>query len=129
MHLTAPSGCDRSERVVTIAGMPEGSNRSRVMDFAASAARDLFEAGLNEAASCGPDLWALDLRVGNGRTCDARCARAEGRRLSPTAVINDAIVGDEHQLVKRRQATVNGSSGLVSVVKRSDGECRHGDAS
>ncbi len=45
MHLTAPSnwsrsigtgGRDPSERVVTIAGMTEGSNRSRVMDFAAT---------------------------------------------------------------------------------------------
>jgi hypothetical protein len=39
------------------------------------------------------------------------------------------MVGDEHELVKRRQATADGSLGLVSVVKRSDGECRHGDAS
>jgi hypothetical protein len=31
--------------------MPEASNRSRVTDLAAGAARDLFEAGLNEAAS------------------------------------------------------------------------------
>src|SRR6185437_8151828 len=33
-------------------GMLEGSNRSRVTDLAASSARDLFEAGLNEAACC-----------------------------------------------------------------------------
>jgi hypothetical protein len=32
-------------------GMLEGSNRSRVTDLAARSARDLFEAGLNEAAS------------------------------------------------------------------------------
>jgi hypothetical protein len=44
-------------------GIIEGSNRSRVTDLAASPARDLFEAGLNEAASCDPDLWALDLRA------------------------------------------------------------------
>jgi hypothetical protein len=31
-------------------GMLEGSNRSRVTDIAKSSARDLFEAGLNEAA-------------------------------------------------------------------------------
>jgi len=35
-------------------GIIEGSNRSRVTDLAASAARDLFEPGLNEAASWGP---------------------------------------------------------------------------
>ncbi|GEC56728.1 transposase [Bradyrhizobium japonicum] len=33
-------------------GILEASNRSRVADLAASPARDLFEAGLNEAASC-----------------------------------------------------------------------------
>jgi hypothetical protein len=33
-------------------GMLEGSNRSRVAGIAANSARDLFEAGLNEAA-CG----------------------------------------------------------------------------
>ena len=32
--------------------MLEGSNRLRVTDLAASSARDLFEAGLNEAACC-----------------------------------------------------------------------------
>jgi hypothetical protein len=32
-------------------GMLEGSNRSRVPGIDASSARDLFEAGLNEAAS------------------------------------------------------------------------------
>src|SRR5215468_6761156 len=48
-----------------IVGIIEGSNRSRVTDLAASPARDLFEAGLNEAASCDPDLWALDLRASN----------------------------------------------------------------
>ena len=32
-------------------GMLEGSNRSRVMGIAPNSARDLFEAGLNEAAS------------------------------------------------------------------------------
>jgi transposase len=34
-------------------GIIEGSNRSRVTDLDANAARDLFEAGLNEAASGG----------------------------------------------------------------------------
>jgi transposase len=34
-------------------GIIEGSNRSRVTDLDANAARDLFEAGLNEAASWG----------------------------------------------------------------------------
>jgi hypothetical protein len=69
MHLTAPSnwsrsigtgGRDPSERVVTIAGMLEGSNRSRVTGPRPSLARDLFEAGLNEAASWLKGLWAFD---------------------------------------------------------------------
>jgi putative transposon-encoded protein len=49
--------------------------------------------------------------------------------LSPTAVMNEAIIAEEHELVTRRQATADGSSGLVSVVKRSDGARRHGAAS
>src|SRR5262245_43813968 len=56
-------------------GIIEGSNRSRVTDLAASPARDLFEAGLNEAASCDPDLWALDLRASSAMRAwgGARC--------------------------------------------------------
>lgn len=99
------------------------------MYFAASVARDLFEAGLNEAASCVSELWAPDLRVGNGRTYDARRANTENRTLSPTAVINDATVSDEHGLVKRRQASADDLSIPVSAVKRSDRERRHGNAS
>ena len=53
-------GRDPSEQVVTIIGMLEGSNRSRVTGTAANSARDLFEAGLNEAASVEHGLWALD---------------------------------------------------------------------
>jgi hypothetical protein len=69
MHLTASSrrsrsigtgGRDPSEQVVTIVGMLEGSNRSRVTGTAANSARDLFEAGLNEAASVEHGLWVLD---------------------------------------------------------------------
>jgi hypothetical protein len=48
------------ERRATSAGMLEGSNRSRVTCIAANSARDLFEAGLNEAASVEHGLWALD---------------------------------------------------------------------
>jgi hypothetical protein len=40
------------ERLITIPGMREASNRSRVTDLSPSTARDLFEAGLNEAAHC-----------------------------------------------------------------------------
>ena len=49
-----PSETARSNRNAarTMPGILEGSNRSRVADLAASPARDLFEAGLNEAASC-----------------------------------------------------------------------------
>ena len=51
--------CSPRARVVAIdrnrwsrsVGMSEASNRSRVTDLAAGAGRDLFEAGLNEAAS------------------------------------------------------------------------------
>jgi hypothetical protein len=43
-------------------GMLEGSNRSRVTGIVANSARDLFEAGLNEAASVEHCLWALDQR-------------------------------------------------------------------
>jgi hypothetical protein len=53
-------GRDPSEQVVTIVGMLEGSNRSRVTGTAANSARDLFEAGLNEAASVEHGLWVLD---------------------------------------------------------------------
>jgi len=53
---------DRLERLIGIAGMLEGSNRSRVTGIAANSARDLFEAGLNEAASVEHGLWALDQR-------------------------------------------------------------------
>jgi hypothetical protein len=69
MHLTASSrrsrsigtgGRDPSEQVVTIVGMLEGSNRSRVTGIAANTARDLFEAGLNEAACVEHGLWALN---------------------------------------------------------------------
>jgi hypothetical protein len=57
MHPTAPSAHrailigsigmgdrDRLERLIGIAGMLEGSNRSRVAGVAANSARDLFEA-------------------------------------------------------------------------------------
>jgi hypothetical protein len=40
--------------------MLEGSNRSRVTGIAANSTRDLFEAGLNEAASVEHGLWALN---------------------------------------------------------------------
>jgi hypothetical protein len=50
------------ERRATSAGMLEGSNRSRVTGIVANSARDLFEAGLNEAASVEHCLWALDQR-------------------------------------------------------------------
>src|SRR6516164_5380527 len=43
-----------------VRSMLEGSNRSRVTGTAANSARDLFEAGLNEAASVEHGLWALD---------------------------------------------------------------------
>lgn len=43
-------------------GILEGSNRSRVADLTASPARDLFEAGLNEAASC--ERGAMGARSG-----------------------------------------------------------------
>jgi hypothetical protein len=44
----------------TCIGLLEGSNRSRVTGTAANSARDLFEAGLNEAASVEHGLWVLD---------------------------------------------------------------------
>jgi hypothetical protein len=61
-------GRDPSERVVAFnrnewsrsIGMLEGSNRSRVTGIAANTARDLFEAGLNEAACVEHGLWALN---------------------------------------------------------------------
>jgi hypothetical protein len=42
--------------------MLEGSNRSRVTGIVANSARDLFEAGLNEAASVEHCLWAPNQR-------------------------------------------------------------------
>jgi hypothetical protein len=45
-----------------------------VMNLAASAARDLFEAGLNEAASCGPGPMGARSARRQRRTCDARRA-------------------------------------------------------
>jgi hypothetical protein len=41
----------RGSLLANVVGMLEGSNRSRVTGIAANSARDLFEAGLNEAAS------------------------------------------------------------------------------
>jgi hypothetical protein len=42
----------KSESASGFIGMREASNRSRVADLSPSTARDLFEAGLNEAACC-----------------------------------------------------------------------------
>jgi len=57
-------GRHASEPVVFFVGMLEGSNRFRVTGIAANSARDLFEAGLNEAASVEHSLWALNQRDG-----------------------------------------------------------------
>ncbi|MCP1845999.1 hypothetical protein ACVIHI_008540 [Bradyrhizobium sp. USDA 4524] len=52
-ELAQRSGFTPSETARDQIGILEGSNRSRVKDLAASRARDLFEPGLNEDASCG----------------------------------------------------------------------------
>jgi hypothetical protein len=50
--------------------MLEGSNRSRVTGVATGSARDLFEAGLNEAA-VEHDLWGLDRNDDGAMICSA----------------------------------------------------------
>ena len=51
-NLRPQGGRDRPEWVVAINRNDEGSNRARITSIAAGSARDRFEAGLNEAASC-----------------------------------------------------------------------------
>ena len=53
----------KNDELIGLIGMLEGSNRPRVTDPAASSARDLFEAGLNEAAVGRTTLWAFEPSV------------------------------------------------------------------
>src|SRR5262249_21949868 len=83
-----------------IISMPEASNRSRVTDVAPGPLRDLFEAGLNEAASCGPDLWALVLRGSRRSMFIARRVDGGSCLLPQGRSANEGIVDDEHELIE-----------------------------
>jgi hypothetical protein len=108
MHLTAPSrrsrsigtgGRDPSEHVVTIVGMLEGSNRSRVTRIAPNSARDLFEAGLNEAAFVEHCLWALDQRDDGAIMSPRPQSGSIANKIPAIDRSNHRVVADELLLV------------------------------
>ena len=77
--------------MVAIVGMAEGSNRSRAAALQAIIGRDLFEAGLNEAAVGCAALWAFKASVSvfydHGGLGDR--PRSARRRSNCSGVIED----------------------------------------
>ena len=78
--------------------MHEGSNRSRVTHIAVGSARDLFEAGLNEAAWYRPS--PMGVRDERRRLDDTRCsvgmtevqAKTDDEQIGDRAVGNDRVL-------------------------------------
>jgi hypothetical protein len=79
--------------------MLEGSNRSRVTGIAPNSARDLFEAGLNEAAFVEHCLWALDQRDDGAIMSPRPHSGSIANKIPAIDRSNHRVVGDELLLV------------------------------
>jgi hypothetical protein len=80
-------------------GMLEGSNRSRVTGIAPNSARDLFEAGLNEAAFVEHCLWALDQRDDGAIMSPRPQSGSIANKIPAIDRSNHRVVADELLLV------------------------------
>ena len=80
-------------------GMLEGSNRSRVTGIAPNFARDLFEAGLNEAAFVEQGLWALDQRDDGAIMSPRPQSGSIANKIPAIDRSNHRVVADELLLV------------------------------
>jgi hypothetical protein len=78
-----------------VRSMLEGSNRSRVTGIVANSARDLFEAGLNEAASVEHCLWALDQRDDGAIISSKPQSRSIASKMPMIERSNRRAAGDE----------------------------------
>lgn len=83
-HPRPQPGRDHPEQVVAINRNAEGSNRSRGLRGGRGLRRDLFEAGLNEAAVSCAALWAFkpsaDVFLDRAVFCDrSESARRRGK--------------------------------------------------
>jgi hypothetical protein len=80
-------------------GMLEGSNRSRVTGIAPNFARDLFEAGLNEAAFVEQGLWALDQRDDGAIMSPRPHSGSIANKIAAIDRSNHRVIADELLLV------------------------------
>lgn len=89
----------QSESPAAIVGMLEGSNRSRVTGIVANSARDLFEAGLSEAAFVEHCLWALDQRDDGAIMSPRPHSGSIANKIPAIDRSNHRVVADELLLV------------------------------
>jgi hypothetical protein len=98
-HQVGTPGDIISECPGDFVGMLEGSNRSRVTGIARNSVRDLFEAGLNEAAFVEHCLWALDQRDDGAIMSPRPQSGSIANKIPAIDRSNHRVVADEVLLV------------------------------